>query len=61
VPCAPTEQIEDYGLPEMCDPKKVDWLFPNIHPVFQNIQDPEEAARWTILMASKLRIFGVRA
>jgi exo-beta-1,3-glucanase (GH17 family) len=55
VPVTTTEQIEDYGLPGMCDPAEVDWLFPNIHPVFHNIRGPDEAARWTILMATELR------
>lgn len=55
LPVTTTEQLEDYGAAELRDPKESDWLFPNIHPVFNNIKDPEEAAKWTISRASDLR------
>lgn len=55
LPVTTTEQIEDYSLSGLSDPEAVDWLFPNIHPVFQNITDPLAAARWTISRAQDLR------
>lgn len=54
VPITTTEQIDDYGRSELCDPREVDWLFPNIHPVFQNVTDPRKAAQWTVFMAGEL-------
>jgi exo-beta-1,3-glucanase (GH17 family) len=55
LPVTTTEQIEDYGLSALSNAEEVDWLFPNIHPVFQNSSNPRKAAEWTVFMASKLR------
>jgi len=54
VPVTTTEQIDDYGDPRLLDPANVDFLLPNIHPVFYNHTDPKAAAEWTVTMAEAL-------
>jgi exo-beta-1,3-glucanase (GH17 family) len=55
IPVSTSEQINDYGFEELRDPRSVDWIFPNVHPVFQNTEDPKKAAEWTIFMIHELR------
>lgn len=55
VPCTTTEQIEDYSFDGLRDPSAVDLILPNVHPVFQNIEDPTEAAEWAVFMLRELR------
>jgi exo-beta-1,3-glucanase (GH17 family) len=41
-----TEELEDYN-----DPAVVlvgDWLFPNVHPYWHGIGDPDSAVQWTV-------------
>jgi len=45
-PVTTTEELHDYADKEFRS-LVGDWLFPNVHPYFYNILDPENAALWT--------------
>ena len=48
-PVTTTEEAKDYFL----NPKLQavgDWIFPNVHPYFAGLRDPEKAVSWTVEM-----------
>jgi len=45
-PVTTTEQVGDYYRSSPLW-KISDWIFPNAHPYFSNIRDPQEAVAWT--------------
>lgn len=54
LPVSTSEQVEDYGNPDLVDPAETDWAYPNIHPVFRGFSDPQKAAEWVHEMAGKV-------
>ena len=55
-PVATTEVLSSYFTD--ADVRQLgDWIFPNAHPYFANITDPEEAAKWTEQEYQQLREF----
>lgn len=44
-PVATTEQLNDYGDSALLN--LGDWVFPNVHPFYQGLTDPQEAVQWT--------------
>jgi len=44
-PVTTTEELHDYADRDFR--LLGDWLFPNVHPYFHNLLDPEKAVRWT--------------
>ena len=55
LPVSTSEQIDDYGLKELCDPDQVDFLYPNVHPVFYGRGNPREAAEFSISRTLSLK------
>jgi exo-beta-1,3-glucanase (GH17 family) len=52
-PVATTEEIDDY----YADPRLVelgDWIFPNVHPYWHGIKEPEAAVAWTVEQYNRL-------
>jgi exo-beta-1,3-glucanase (GH17 family) len=51
-PVTTTEELDDYEHEALLT--LGDWVFPNAHPFFQNIKDPEKAVAWTVKAYQKL-------
>jgi exo-beta-1,3-glucanase (GH17 family) len=45
-PVSTSEEFHDYSADELL--KLGDWVFPNVHPYFQNIIEPTDAVDWTL-------------
>lgn len=45
-PVTTTEELDDYSSEKLL--ALGDWVFPNVHPYFQNIKDPIKAVEWTV-------------
>lgn len=45
-PVSTTEQIEDYAEDRLMELGS--WIFPNVHPYWHGITDPQRAADWTV-------------
>lgn len=52
-PVTTTEQIEDYQNPSLLE--LGDWIFPNTHPYWHGIGEPDLAVEWTIKQFEELR------
>ena len=44
-PVTTTEEIEDYQNPQLLELS--DWIFPNVHPYWHGITEPDSAVKWT--------------
>ena len=52
-PVTTSEQIEDYSLPELL--ALGDWIFPNVHPYFNNQITVEKGVDWTVAAFNNLQ------
>ena len=56
-PVTTTEEVGDY-LSEDSPLRHIgDWIFPNVHPYFASLRNPQEAVRWTAEMFDIFRPF----
>jgi len=54
LPVSTSEVIDSYSNKLLTDDKEMDWVYPNIHPVFHNYTDPQKASQWVRDMVRKL-------
>jgi exo-beta-1,3-glucanase (GH17 family) len=55
-PVSTTEEQGDY-LQSLALHRISDWLFPNVHPYFAGLRDPQQAVDWTVGLYEALRLF----
>ncbi|WP_434555497.1 hypothetical protein [Prochlorothrix hollandica] len=59
LPVTTTEEIPDYWRDR--DLRRLgDWIFPNVHPYFAGLHDPQRAADWTAVIYGRLDALGDR-
>jgi exo-beta-1,3-glucanase (GH17 family) len=46
LPVSTSEVIDSYGNRVLTNEKEMDWVYPNLHPVFRNYSDPKKAVQW---------------
>ncbi len=46
LPVSTSEVIDSYGNRQLTDENEMDWVYPNVHPVFHNYSDPQKAVQW---------------
>ena len=49
-----SEVIDSYGNRVLTNEKEMDWVYPNLHPIFHNYSDPKKAVQWMRDTLSKL-------
>jgi exo-beta-1,3-glucanase (GH17 family) len=52
-PVTTTEEFEDYQKPQLLELS--DWIFPNVHPYWHGITEPDSAAKWTTAQYQDLK------
>jgi exo-beta-1,3-glucanase (GH17 family) len=56
LPVSTSDVIEQYGKPLLTDDREMDWVYPNVHPVFHDYSDPHKAAEWVDQTLIKLQL-----
>lgn len=54
LPVSTSEVIDSYGNRLLTDENEMDWVYPNVHPVFHNYYDPKKAVEWMRETLNKL-------